>query len=502
MITGNNTSFNTPPSSNSSNNAGLFRRKEGKPSYLSLKIVTTRATVGMGPFLWKLLFQLTTLVLLLGFFALKRYFSHGAFTPWTCSVFGYKCNRLYSIPFHGYVHKDYVAAEEAFKENFYIGEEVGAATAVYVDGVLVIDMQGGWQDIDKRIPYTNNTLQLVFSCTKALASIMVAQFVEKGVLSYDEKISTYWPEFAQGNKENVTLDDLMQHAAGVGYLENGITSAEAEDPKRFSRILAEQPHTFGGVRQRSYHGATNGWYINEILKRVANCTVNDIADQYNKMYGIEWNLKPYEEEYDARISPLYMGPSLMQIRCAITRGGGFIQFIKDVLFPDQIFRKSLLTSLDRIDPSDYTTLRLRRIEGPSYSGYTNARSIAKLAAMMANRGKAIVDGEPDLLNDDTYDLVTQPVPLEYDLLYRRTIDWVKGGWGNYDDFAVEGVQFVGWGGVGGSTFFWNQELKIGFGYHMNGITYWRPPDDRSMRILRAVVKQVLKKKIFLNERFS
>lgn len=38
---------------------------------------------------------------------------------------------------------------------------------------------------------------------------MVAQLVDKGVLSYDEKIATYWPEFAQGNKENVTLGNLV-----------------------------------------------------------------------------------------------------------------------------------------------------------------------------------------------------------------------------------------------------------------------------------------------------
>ena len=38
---------------------------------------------------------------------------------------------------------------------------------------------------------------------------MVAQFVDRGILSYDEKITTYWPEFGQGNKENVTLGDLV-----------------------------------------------------------------------------------------------------------------------------------------------------------------------------------------------------------------------------------------------------------------------------------------------------
>lgn len=40
-------------------------------------------------------------------------------------------------------------------------------------------------------------------------SIVVAQAVQKGHVLYDERISTYWPEFAQGNKENVTVGDLV-----------------------------------------------------------------------------------------------------------------------------------------------------------------------------------------------------------------------------------------------------------------------------------------------------
>jgi hypothetical protein len=40
-------------------------------------------------------------------------------------------------------------------------------------------------------------------------AIIIAQLVEQGLLDYDERISTYWPEFAQGNKENVTLVDLV-----------------------------------------------------------------------------------------------------------------------------------------------------------------------------------------------------------------------------------------------------------------------------------------------------
>lgn len=46
-------------------------------------------------------------------------------------------------------------------------------------------------------------------CFTSQTSIIVARLVAQGRLSYSEKISTYWPEFAQGNKHDVTLKDLV-----------------------------------------------------------------------------------------------------------------------------------------------------------------------------------------------------------------------------------------------------------------------------------------------------
>lgn len=41
--------------------------------------------------------------------------------------------------------------------------------------------------------------------------MVVAYLVDGGYLDYDEKISTYWPEFSQGNKENVTVKNVFQN---------------------------------------------------------------------------------------------------------------------------------------------------------------------------------------------------------------------------------------------------------------------------------------------------
>ena len=40
-------------------------------------------------------------------------------------------------------------------------------------------------------------------------------FLLQGLMKYTEKISTYWPEFGQNGKENITVADLLRHEAGL-----------------------------------------------------------------------------------------------------------------------------------------------------------------------------------------------------------------------------------------------------------------------------------------------
>lgn len=105
--------------------------------------------------------------------ALYRFFISGPFIPISCSILGIQCN-LFEIPFEGYVHEDFAEAATAFRQNFYQGEDVGASVAAYVDNQLVLDLHGGWQDIENKIPYTSNTLQIVYSSTKMLVSLLTS----------------------------------------------------------------------------------------------------------------------------------------------------------------------------------------------------------------------------------------------------------------------------------------------------------------------------------------
>ncbi|KAI7874947.1 beta-lactamase/transpeptidase-like protein [Lichtheimia hyalospora FSU 10163] len=390
-----------------------------------------------------------------------------------------------------YVHDDYAHVIDLFKDNLKGGHDIGSGVAAYVDGELVLDIQGGWQDVESRVPYTKDTLNMVYSSTKMLTAIVVAQFVDKGVLSYDEKIATYWPEFAQGNKENVTLGNLLRHEAGVGCLDHIITLAEVQDPEQLSTLLATQPHNFNGNLQRSYHGLTGGWYVNEILKRTANWTVDQVAASYMNDYGIEWRLKPYEPEFDHRITRFHLVPQHYEIYNMIRNGVGFARYMWTMMKDKtKVMSRTMgMPAPDGAGPEHVTDKKYRQVEMPSISGYTNARSIAKLAAMMANGGKAIVSGEPDLLSKDTYALASEPMDPAFDLVLQMPVHMQRGGFPIFEHLDIDGITFNGWAGYGGSAFFWNQEHKIGFGFASNAIIRPMSPDFRSIALLEAIVKQ-------------
>lgn len=45
------------------------------------------------------------------------------------------------------------------------------------------------------------------------------------VLEYDKPIATYWPEFAQNGKEQMTLRHVLSHQSGMFDIRNIIESA-------------------------------------------------------------------------------------------------------------------------------------------------------------------------------------------------------------------------------------------------------------------------------------
>ena len=86
--------------------------------------------------------------------------------------------------------------KETFKKLYREDREIGSCFAVYKDGNPLVDLWGGFQDKDKTKPWQKDNLVTVYSTTKGVAAFCIALAMEKGLLKYEEKVSTYWPEFS------------------------------------------------------------------------------------------------------------------------------------------------------------------------------------------------------------------------------------------------------------------------------------------------------------------
>ena len=102
--------------------------------------------------------------------------------------------------------------------------------------------------------------------------------VDKGLLRYDEKVSTYWPEFASNGKCEIKIEDVLRHESGLARF-NGYTH-EQEDILRdnlkknsIGSVIEKcspvfpSPDSCNGS-EREYHAATRGFILNEIVRRV------------------------------------------------------------------------------------------------------------------------------------------------------------------------------------------------------------------------------------------
>jgi CubicO group peptidase (beta-lactamase class C family) len=111
----------------------------------------------------------------------------------------------------GVVAPGFEAVREAFVDNFERGAELGAACCVYLRGEKVVDLWGGIRNEATGEPWEEDTMALVHSTTKGMAGLAMALAQSRGLFDYDERVSTYWPEFAQQGKEGITVRQLLSH---------------------------------------------------------------------------------------------------------------------------------------------------------------------------------------------------------------------------------------------------------------------------------------------------
>src|ERR1700710_3100222 len=160
----------------------------------------------------------------------------------------------------------YGKVADAFRANFAAHRDIGAAVAVYRDGVKVVDLWGGYRNGITRTPWQQDTMVNMFSTTKGVASLAVTVAASRGLIDYDAKVADYWRGFAQAGKAEVTVRQLLSHQAGLSALDAPLRLADLSDQDTLSAALAAQAPAWPPGSRHGYHALTLGWYESELIR--------------------------------------------------------------------------------------------------------------------------------------------------------------------------------------------------------------------------------------------
>jgi CubicO group peptidase (beta-lactamase class C family) len=136
----------------------------------------------------------------------------------------------------------------------------------YVDGAPVVDLTGG-PGIEA------DSLLGVWSATKGVAAVCVAVLVQRGQLDLDATVVSYWPDFGQANKHDLTVRQVLSHQAGLVGVEPQLSLAELLDHDvAAARLAALAPHWRPGAAH-GYHATSMGTLLDELVRRATGLPV-------------------------------------------------------------------------------------------------------------------------------------------------------------------------------------------------------------------------------------
>ncbi len=300
------------------------------------------------------------------------------------------------IAIHGFVHPGFEAVCKAFADNFVHRNELGGACCAYVHGEKVVDLWGGIRNKQTGDSWEEDTMVIVYSATKGLAAMTLAIAHSRGWLDYEERVCTYWPEFAQHGKKRITVRQLLAHQAGLYALDEPIDRSVVADPDRLAVVLARQKPAWEPGTRQAYHAITLGFYEAELLRRIDpqhRSLGQFFQDEIATPLGLDAYIRLPEKIPTSRLATIAQ-PGLFDI----VFGFPFRFTLAVMNRRSKIVRALRGSEL----PHDESRVYARNLEVPSGGAVGTARAIAHAYSVFATGGRELG------LKQATLDLLAAP----------------------------------------------------------------------------------------------
>jgi CubicO group peptidase (beta-lactamase class C family) len=388
----------------------------------------------------------------------------------------------------GEADEGYGPVADAFRRNYAKRGEVGAACAVYRDGVKVVDLWGGYRDGVTRDPWREDTVVLMNSTTKGVASLALAVAHSRGLFDLDRAVAEYWPQFAWMGKAEITVRQLLAHQAGLPVVDVPLEVGDLADLDLMAAALAVQRPLWPPGTRHGYHGITLGWYEAELLRRLdpagrslGRFLAEEIADPLGAAFVIG---VPQGFDLARRATIHGRGPyeSLLHARELPPR------FLLALLSPSGLFRRAFGNPRDLLVDTNYNRPDVLAVEIPAGNGLGEPRAVAAMYSAAITGGLGLTAQTLSELSRPAQPPSGGPI----DLVLRVPTAFGFGCFKPTDGFPFGGAgnQAFGTPGAGGSFGFADPETGIGYCYAPNRLGFGLT-DERELALRDALFKDVL-----------
>lgn len=359
---------------------------------------------------------------------------------------------------------------QLFDAHLDAGLHHGAQLAVYRDGELVASYAGGTTGPEGGGTH-EDTLHLLFSCTKPYAGACLHQLVEQGEIGYDDAVREYWPRFAEegSRKADVTVRHVLSHQAGIPVSEFDGEPDRWSDWGAAVEAMEDVEPSFRPGETAAYHAATYGWVVGELVRRVSG----EPIDRYARTNVFE---------------PLGMTDTHIGLPDGVDASEvatltGYREF-------DRCRTPSVgLDALDNKEAAEiFNREDVQRSVVPAATGVGTARDMARFYACIAAGGR--LDGTRILEEDTVHEATSVEVEVEEDSTLgvprRYGLGFECGGtvWDKYGVVTPKTV--FGHGGLGSIVGWGDPDAGLGVSLVTNGIRDEFEHGQRTAAVSEAV----------------
>jgi CubicO group peptidase (beta-lactamase class C family) len=371
--------------------------------------------------------------------------------------------------------------EAIFQSNFVRGAEIGASVAVWQNGERALCLSHGWRDAQRELPWTSETMVLVWSATKGLSSSCLLHALEQAGLNLSTRMAEFWPDFGQHGKESMTVGEVVSHRAGLSALTD--KSVALRDHQAVVQAIEGQAPLWDDRGEHGYSPRIYGYIADECVRKLAGIP---LGQYWRKHFG-----EPLELDLWIGLpEPLHHRAAQM-IAARAGCGDGEDDFSQAMATPGSLTREAFSTPSGTISPSAMNSPALRSASLPSLGAIGSADALARFYAMLSLGGEW---AGQRYFSPETIRWMTTRLAQGQDKTLHTETAFSAGFMLDPLDASGQKKRYTfgpvlsafGHPGAGGSLAFADPENRIGFAYVMNQMESGVLPKSRAVALVHAL----------------